>query len=117
MSGIASIIRLASFEDVLIIASQSGNGTHYSQIRSKWEVTRVIIQHKLGECPIGEISVLIAVSSPHRTESLEAVDFAINELKRTVPIWKKVSPVVFETNGLGIVFTFCAHPLPFPFSI
>ena len=48
------------------------------------------IQHKLGDCPISEISVLIAVSSPHRTESLHAVEFAINELKRTVPIWKKV---------------------------
>ena len=60
------------------------------QIRSQWDVTMINIQHKLGDCPISEISVLIAVSSPHRTESLHAVEFAINELKRTVPIWKKV---------------------------
>jgi molybdopterin synthase catalytic subunit len=48
------------------------------------------VQHKLGDCPISDVSVLIAVSSPHRTESLKAVEFAINELKKTVPIWKKV---------------------------
>lgn len=45
--------------------------------------------HKLGSCPIGDISVVIAVSSEHRAEALEAVDYAINELKRSVVIWKK----------------------------
>lgn len=64
---------------------------NFSQIRNQWEVTRIIVQHKLGDCPISEVSVLIAVSSPHRTESLKAVEFAINELKKTVPIWKKVN--------------------------
>lgn len=59
------------------------------QIREKWDVKRIVIQHKLGDCPIGEISVLIAISSEHRKESLEAVQFAIDELKRIVPIWKK----------------------------
>jgi len=43
--------------------------------------------------PVGEASVIIAISSKHRKESLEAVEFAINTLKATVPIWKKV-PVV-----------------------
>ena len=40
--------------------------------------------------PIGEASVIIAVSSPHRQESLSAVQYAIDTLKATVPIWKKV---------------------------
>lgn len=40
--------------------------------------------------PITEASVIIAVSSPHRTESLEAVMYCINTLKASVPIWKKV---------------------------
>lgn len=74
----------------------------FSQIRSQLEITRVIIIHKLGTCPIGEISVLIAVSSAHRSESLKAVDFAINELKRTVPIWKKVA--VYVLFGLKSLF-------------
>ncbi len=60
------------------------------KIRQKWMVTKIALVHKLGDCPIGEVSVLIAISSAHRTESLEAVHYAIDELKRTVPIWKKV---------------------------
>ena len=51
---------------------------------------RVIIQHKLGNCPVGEVSVIIAISSEHRKESLDAVAFAIDDLKANVPIWKKV---------------------------
>ncbi len=46
--------------------------------------------HKIGACPVGEASVVIAVSSAHRKEAIEAMHFAIDELKRTVPIWKKV---------------------------
>lgn len=60
------------------------------KIRQEWMVTKIALIHKLGDCPIGEVSVLIAISSAHRTESLEAVHYAIDELKRTVPIWKKV---------------------------
>ena len=41
--------------------------------------------------PVGEASIVIAVSSPHRKEALEAVHFAIDHVKATVPIWKKVS--------------------------
>jgi molybdopterin synthase catalytic subunit len=59
-------------------------------VRAKWSVEKVIIQHKLGDCPVGETSVLIAVSSAHRKASLEAVAFAIDDLKANVPIWKKV---------------------------
>lgn len=40
--------------------------------------------------PVGEASVIIAVSSKHRKESLDAVEFAINTIKTTVTIWKKV---------------------------
>jgi MoaE protein len=72
------------------------------QIRNQWEVTRIIVQHKLGDCPISEVSVLIAVSSPHRTESLKAVEFAINELKKTVPIWKKVCNNYERTHDIEL---------------
>lgn len=43
----------------------------------------------MGEVPVGEASIIIAISSEHRTESLEAVQFGIDTLKKTVPIWKK----------------------------
>jgi molybdopterin synthase catalytic subunit len=58
--------------------------------RRKWDsLMGVAIYHRLGLVPVGEESVLIAVSSPHRRDALEAVHWLIDELKRTVPIWKK----------------------------
>jgi len=56
---------------------------------AKWEVRRMSIWHKTGDCPVKEASVVIAVSSPHRRAALEACAWAIDELKATVPIWKK----------------------------
>ncbi len=57
-------------------------------------MVHIAIQHKLGPCPILDISIAIAVSSEHRKDSLAAVEYAINELKKIVPIWKKVCPFV-----------------------
>ena len=50
----------------------------------------IVLQHKLGACPISDVSIAIVVSSAHRKESLEAVHYLIDELKDKVPIWKKV---------------------------
>lgn len=59
-------------------------------IRSKWNSTKhIAIHHRLGIVPVKEASVIIAISSPHRQDSLESIQYAIDELKRTVPIWKK----------------------------
>ena len=55
----------------------------------RWDVHRMAIWHKTGECPVKEASVVIAVSSAHRRAALEACAWAIDELKATVPIWKK----------------------------
>lgn len=60
------------------------------RIRSKWpDVKNIAIYHRLGEVPVKEESVIVAISSPHRRDSLEAVSYCINEVKRVVPIWKK----------------------------
>jgi len=59
------------------------------QIRTKWSVEHIAIYHRLGLVPVTEASIVIAISSEHRTESLEAVQFAIDTMKKTVPIWKK----------------------------
>ena len=59
------------------------------KVRERWKVERIAIFHRTGVVPLGEASVVIAVSSAHRKESLEAVHFAIDDLKATVPIWKK----------------------------
>ena len=59
------------------------------QARSRWELTRVAIVHRVGVVPLGEASVIIAVSAPHRREALEACHFCIDRLKLVAPIWKK----------------------------
>lgn len=60
-----------------------------NKIREKWPVRHICIYHRLGVVPLCEASVIIAVSSVHRRESLEAVQFFIDSLKASVPIWKK----------------------------
>lgn len=60
-----------------------------SQARQKFAVRSVAIVHRLGRIEIGESSVLIAVFSPHRAAGFDACRWAIDTLKRTVPIWKK----------------------------
>ncbi|XP_028399025.1 molybdopterin synthase catalytic subunit-like isoform X2 [Dendronephthya gigantea] len=58
-------------------------------IHKKWNVLKIAIVHRIGLVPISEASVVIAISSVHRKESLEAVQYCIDTLKATVPIWKK----------------------------
>jgi molybdopterin synthase catalytic subunit len=59
-------------------------------IHHQWPiVNRVIIHHRIGHLAIGEISVLIAVGSPHRKEAFAACQYAIDTLKHNAPIWKK----------------------------
>ena len=59
-------------------------------VHARWRgVKRVAILHRLGRIEIGEASVLIAVSASHRGEAFEACRYAIDTLKRTVPVWKK----------------------------
>jgi len=60
-----------------------------AQIHEKFPIHRVAIVHRLGRLEIGETSVFIAVSAPHRGAAFDACRFAIDTLKRTVPIWKK----------------------------
>jgi molybdopterin synthase catalytic subunit len=59
-------------------------------IRARWAgVRRIAILHRVGRLEIGESSVLIAVSAAHRGDAFEACRYAIDTLKRTVPVWKK----------------------------
>ena len=60
-----------------------------TDIHAKFAIDRVAIAHRLGRLDIGETSVFIAVSAPHRAAAFDACRFAIDTLKRTVPIWKK----------------------------
>ena len=59
------------------------------EIKSRWPVSGVAIVHRTGVLEIGQASVVIAVSAPHRHEAFEAAGYAIARLKEVVPIWKK----------------------------
>ncbi|HEX4999157.1 MAG TPA: molybdopterin converting factor subunit 1 [Terriglobia bacterium] len=58
-------------------------------VRQAWEIDGVAIVHRLGHMDIGETSVAIVVTSPHRRPAFEACHYAIDRLKKIVPIWKK----------------------------
>lgn len=64
-------------------------GKIMEEIKSKWEVNKIAISHRIGKMDVGEITVAIAVSSPHRKDSIPACQYAIDRLKEIVPIWKK----------------------------
>ena len=59
------------------------------EIHEKWGLDRVAMIHRVGRLEIGEVSVAVAVASPHRKEAFEACHYAMNRLKQVVPIWKR----------------------------
>lgn len=56
---------------------------------SKWPILKIAVVHALGKLEIGDVPVVIAVSTPHRKAAFEACQFVIDELKKSVPIWKR----------------------------
>ena len=60
-----------------------------AEARGKFTVTKIAIAHRTGPMALGEISVAIAVSAPHRDQAFEAGRWLIDTLKERVPIWKK----------------------------
>jgi molybdopterin synthase catalytic subunit len=69
------------------------------EAHQRFEIAHLGIVHRTGRLEIGETSVVIAVSAPHRRAAFEACEWAIRELKRTVPIWKKE---VFEDGEVWV---------------
>ena len=65
----------------------------------RFEIAHIGIVHRVGKLEIGETSVVISVSAPHRRAAFQACEWAIRELKRTVPIWKKE---VFEDGEVWV---------------
>lgn len=60
-----------------------------SEVRQKFVVTNVAISHRFGSLKLGDVSVAIAVSAPHRSQAFDAGRWLIDTLKERVPIWKK----------------------------
>jgi molybdopterin synthase catalytic subunit len=59
------------------------------EIAQRWPEARVAMAHRTGTLEIGEASVIVSVSSPHRAEAIAACKWGIDRLKESVPIWKK----------------------------
>lgn len=74
-----------------------------ADITKKWPVQAIAMHHRTGVLNIGDIPVIIAISTPHRAQGFEACQYAIDTLKETVPIWKKE---VFEDGEQWVA----AHP-------
>jgi len=52
-------------------------------------IHKIAAVHILGDCPVGQASVILACSSPHRRDAINCVEYLIDELKARVPIWKR----------------------------
>lgn len=59
------------------------------QARARWPVIHITLVHRIGRLDLGDASVAVAVSSPHRADAFEAGRYLIDTLKEVVPIWKK----------------------------
>lgn len=70
---------------------------------AQWNILKYAVVHRVGTVEIGEAAVVIAVSTPHRADAFQACQFIIDELKKTVPIWKKE---FFEDGEVWVA----AHP-------
>ncbi len=67
--------------------------------KEKFGVKEMAVVHRLGKIPVGEDSVVIACSAPHRKGAFAACAWAMEEVKRIVPIWKSMKPQVSEAPG------------------
>lgn len=59
------------------------------EARERWPVLDVVVEHRVGRVEVGQPSVAVVVSSPHRAEAFEAARYIIDELKDRAPIWKQ----------------------------
>ena len=72
-----------------------------AEARGRWSsIGRIALLHRTGEVALGDAAVVVAVSAPHRAEAFEAARWAIDELKATVPIWKREAWAGGESWGL-----------------
>lgn len=73
-----------------------------AETRRRWPMLgRLVMLHRVGRLGLGESSVVVAASAPHRPEAFEAARFGIDTLKATVPIWKREAWEGGEAWGLG----------------
>ena len=82
------IVKKLSYEGYTPMAEKELKKLCDDTVQKFSSVKRIAAVHILGDCPVGKPSVILAVSSPHRRESIRSIEFLIDELKARVPIWK-----------------------------
>jgi molybdopterin synthase catalytic subunit len=83
-----------------------------SAARSRWpEVGRLVLWHRVGDLTVGEVSVVVAVSTPHRDEAFSAARYCIDTVKLAVPIWK------CETWAEGSGWSLCCQAIEDPVAL
>ena len=60
-----------------------------NEIQSKWQLYDIAICHRLGWLKVGEITLVVAIAAPHRSEAFEACQYALDRFKQVVPAWEK----------------------------
>ena len=68
------------------------------EVRQRFPASRIAVAHRVGSLAVGEASVAIAVATPHRADAFDACEYAIDELKHRVPIWKQERYVAGGTS-------------------
>ncbi len=69
--------------------AESELGRIVAEATARWPQARIVLRHRLGLVPTGEASLVIATAAPHRADAYAASRFAIEEIKKRAPIWKK----------------------------
>ena len=59
------------------------------EMRERWSIEDIAIGHRLGHVEIGDVSLVVAVASPHRKDAFAACQYSVDRIKQMVPIWKK----------------------------
>jgi molybdopterin synthase catalytic subunit len=97
--GVTSLVYEAYVEQVVPRLSEVATAA-----RARWpEIGRLVLLHRVGQLGVGEVSVVVVATTPHRDEAFSAARFCIDTLKVTVPIWKH------ETWSGGADWTVCHH--------
>jgi len=84
-AGQVDLIRYEAYEPMAVKSLREIE----EDVADAWPDAKIKVVHRVGELRVGEVSVAVAVSAPHRAEAFEACRHAIERIKRDVPIWKK----------------------------
>lgn len=85
-----SKLAIKTMSDIIRVAAASASrNEHSTSPEGARSLTRCAVHHRLGTVPVGEVSIVIAVSSPHRKEAFIACEFILEEVKRKAQIWKR----------------------------